>query len=77
VWNRGTTERVILLLDFRNPNFGWRLLNPHITPDMQSFIRQQWPELSLNEKFGYYLWRMANCWRKPRTYVDEIPVKSA
>jgi hypothetical protein len=27
VWNRGTTERVVLVLDFRNADFGWRLLN--------------------------------------------------
>lgn len=75
VWNRGTTERVILLMDFRNPDFGWRLLNPELTPDMQDFIRQSWPELSLNEKVSYYAWRMVNWWRKPRTYVGETPAK--
>lgn len=73
VWNRGTTERVVLLLDFRNPEFRWRLLNPEITPDMRKFICDQWPELSFGEKFGYYLWRMVNFWKKPRNYVDEFP----
>jgi beta-hydroxylase len=73
VWNRGTTERVVLLFDFRNPAFRWRLLNPEITPEMADFIRQQWPELTWNEKFGYVCWRLANCWRKPRRYVDEVP----
>jgi aspartyl/asparaginyl beta-hydroxylase (cupin superfamily) len=73
VWNRGTSERVILLLDFRNPAVRWRLLNPELTPEMQSFIRAQWHELSLGDKLGYIGWRLLNYWRKPRTYVDEVP----
>ncbi|HWY85237.1 MAG TPA: aspartyl/asparaginyl beta-hydroxylase domain-containing protein [Gemmataceae bacterium] len=72
VWNRGTTERVVLLLDFRNPAFRWRLLNPELTPDMQSFISAQWHELSVGDKLGYIGWRLLNYWRKPRTYVDEV-----
>jgi beta-hydroxylase len=75
VWNRAATERVVLLLDFRNPEFRWRLLNPEITPEMQEFIRQRWDKLTLWEKAGYYVWRVANFWRKPRRYVDEIPAK--
>ncbi len=74
VWNRSETERVVLLLDFRNPEYRWRLLNPEITPDMQDFIRSQWKELSFSDKFGFTMWRMLNFWRKPRTYVDETPV---
>jgi beta-hydroxylase len=76
VWNRGNTERVILLVDFRNPDFRWHFLNPQITPEMQDFFRQQWPELTWSEKLSFYCWRMANWWRKPRTYVEEIPPKS-
>jgi aspartyl/asparaginyl beta-hydroxylase (cupin superfamily) len=72
VWNRGASQRVVLLLDFRNPAFRWRFLNPELTPDMQNFIREQWHDLSLGEKLGYYGWRMLNFWRKPRTYVDEV-----
>jgi aspartyl/asparaginyl beta-hydroxylase (cupin superfamily) len=72
VWNRGDKERVVLLFDFRNPEFRWRLLNPQITPDMQNFIQQRWPQLSMGEKFGFVCWRLANFWRKPRTYVDEV-----
>ena len=71
VWNRGTTERVVLLFDFRNPSYRWRLLNPEITPDMQDFIRSQWKELSFADKFGFTMWRMLNFWRKPRHYVGE------
>jgi beta-hydroxylase len=76
VWNRGDTERVVLLMDFRNPEFRWRLLNPELTPDMQTFIRQRWHQLTLKEKAGYVAWRALNFWRKPRTYVDEVPAKS-
>ena len=75
VWNRGTSERVVLLLDFRNPAFRWRFLNPELTPDMLNFIRAQWPELSLSEKMGYMASRVLNFWRKPRTYVDEVPAR--
>lgn len=71
VWNRGDTERVVLLLDFRNPQFRWRLLNPEITPDMQAFIRQRWPDLTVGEKIGFLAWRAVNFGKKPREYVDE------
>jgi aspartyl/asparaginyl beta-hydroxylase (cupin superfamily) len=37
-WNRGGTERVVLLLDFRNPEFRWRLLNPDPTPEIERYI---------------------------------------
>jgi beta-hydroxylase len=76
VWNRGETERVVLLLDFRNPAYRWRLLNPEITPDMQKFIRDQWHELSFADKFGFTMWRILNFWRRPREYVDEFPAKT-
>jgi ornithine lipid ester-linked acyl 2-hydroxylase len=71
VWNGGDTERVVLLLDFRNPDFGWRLLNPEITPDMQDFIKQRWNDLTLGEKVGFAVWRAMNFWKKPREYVGE------
>ncbi len=38
---------------------------------MHKFIKESWPELSFKEKAGYYLWRLTNFWKKPRTYVDE------
>jgi aspartyl/asparaginyl beta-hydroxylase (cupin superfamily) len=75
VWNRGDSERVVLLLDVRNPDFRWRLLNPEITPDMQQFIKQRWKQLTFKEKMGFVAWRALNFWRKPRTYVDEIPAR--
>jgi len=30
-WNLGATERVVLLLDFRNSGFRWRWLDPDLT----------------------------------------------
>jgi beta-hydroxylase len=66
-WNFGDQERVVLLIDFRNPQFRWRLLNPDLTPEIQDFIKQTWSELSLREKVGFYLWRTINIrrrWRK-------------
>jgi len=71
VWNRGTGERVVLLLDFRNPDFKWRLLNPEISPEMRDFISQRWKQLTWKEKLGFAAWRASNFWRKPRRYVDE------
>lgn len=78
VWNNGAHERVVLLMDIRNPDFKWRLLNPEMTPDMANFIRQRWKQLSIREKIGFVAWRAMNFWKKPRTYVGEThpPVKA-
>lgn len=62
-WNHGQDERVVLLLDFRNPEFGWRMLNPQLTPELLAFIDQTWSELSWIEKMKYYGWRALNLWR--------------
>lgn len=57
-WNFGDTERVVLLLDFRNPAFRWRLLNPDLTPEIERYIRDQWNDLSVKEKAHYWAWRL-------------------
>ena len=62
-WNRGHQQRVVLLLDFRNPEFHWRLLNPIVTPELHSFIKQTWKEVCWREKMSYYVWRVINFWR--------------
>jgi beta-hydroxylase len=59
-WNRGTEERIVLLLDFRNPEFGWKLLNPALTPEIQEFIKQTWNDLTWREKASYFAWRAMN-----------------
>jgi len=59
-WNRGDQERVVLLIDFRNPEFRWRMLNPDLTPEIRQFIEQQWSELSFYERLRFYFWRGMN-----------------
>ena len=56
-WNMGDSERVILLLDFRNPEFRRRLLNPHLTPEIAQYIRERWGDMNVAEKAQYWAWR--------------------
>lgn len=65
-WNHGPEPRVVLLLDFRNPRFRWKLLNPDLTAEIESYIRGQWSDLSLREKLSYGWWRLLNVGR-PRS----------
>ncbi|MBY0526036.1 MAG: aspartyl/asparaginyl beta-hydroxylase domain-containing protein [Gemmataceae bacterium] len=65
-WNHGDKERVVLLLDFRNPEFHWRLLNPDLTPEIQKFIQETWGELTFREKASYYFWRALRLWPRRR-----------
>jgi beta-hydroxylase len=74
-WNRGEKERVVLLIDFRNPEFRWRLLNPDLTPELSDFITQTWKELTFKEKLLYYGWRMFKFGRVTTAERKE-PVKS-
>jgi aspartyl/asparaginyl beta-hydroxylase (cupin superfamily) len=67
VWNRSAEERVVLLLDFRNPKFKWKLLNPALSPELQEFIGERWPQLTFGEKAGYVLWRIMNLGRRRTT----------
>jgi hypothetical protein len=50
----------VLLLDFRNPAFRWKLLNPDLTPEIEQYIKSQWDDLSAKEKLHYWLWRATN-----------------
>jgi len=63
-WNFGAEDRVVLLLDVRNPQFRWRLLNPDLTAEIEQYIRGQWDELSLREKAHYWAWRLFNARRR-------------
>ncbi len=69
-WNMGDRERVVLLLDFRNPEFRRRLLNPHLTPEITRYMREQWRDLSLAEKAQYWTWRAIN--RRQRLEAREL-----
>jgi beta-hydroxylase len=73
-WNRGQEERVVLLIDFRNPQFRWRLLNPDLTSEIEAYIRDQWHDLSLQEKAHFCGWRLLNFWRRrSRAKAAETP----
>ena len=59
-WNVGDAERVVLLLDVRNPEFRWRLLNPDLTPEIEQYILEQWSDMGINDKMHYWAWRLFN-----------------
>ena len=64
-WNRGTTTRTILLLDFKNPRHRFRLLNPSFSPEFAEFVEKvRWPEMGLRERWMWRLWKLAH-WRRP------------
>jgi beta-hydroxylase len=65
-WNFGDQTRVVLLIDFRNPLFRWRLLNPDLTAEVQEYIRSKWHDLSLREKLSYRAWQVLNFRRRRR-----------
>ena len=65
-WNFGNEDRVVLLLDFRNPDFRWRVLNPDLTEEIERYIRDQWGDMSMREKAHYWGWRVANVRRRRR-----------
>ena len=65
-WNRGTTTRTILLLDFKNPRYRFRILNPGFSPEFVEFVEKvQWPEMRLGEKLMWMLWKLTHLGRKP------------
>lgn len=72
-WNFGDAERVVLLLDFRNPEFRWKLLNPDLTAEIEEYIRGQWRDLSAKEKVHYWAWRAMN-WRRRKRRAPAEPV---
>jgi aspartyl/asparaginyl beta-hydroxylase len=63
-WNLGATERVVLLVDLRNPGFRWRWLNAELTPEIERYICDQWDDMTIGEKTDYRLWRIANVHRR-------------
>lgn len=63
-WNRGSTPRTILLLDFRNPRYRFRVLNPSLSVEFVEFVDTvRWPEMSLREKLAWKLWKVMH--RRP------------
>ena len=65
-WNRGTSTRTILLLDFKNPRYRFRVLNPGLSVEFVDFVEKvRWPEMSFRERLRWRLWKLAHLGRKP------------
>ncbi len=65
-WNRGTTARTILLLDFKNPRYRFRILNPSFSPEFVEFVQKvQWPQMGWKEKLMWRLWQLTHLGGNP------------
>jgi beta-hydroxylase len=65
-WNRGTSTRTILLLDFKNPRHRFRLLNPGLSVEFVEFVEKvRWPEMSFRERLRWRFWKLAHLGRRP------------
>jgi len=65
-WNRGTTTRTVLLLDFKNPRYRHRILNPSFSAEFVDFVEKvRWPEMGFREKWTWRLWKLAHWGRTP------------
>ena len=65
-WNRGTTTRTVLLLDFKNPKYRFRILNPSLSAEFAEFVEKvRWPEMNFSERMHWRLWKLAHLGRKP------------
>ena len=64
-WNRGTEARTILFLDFKNPRYKFRILNPILSIEFVEFVKTvRWPEMSLRERLAFRFWQLVNLTRK-------------
>ena len=65
-WNRGTTTRTVLLLDFKNPRYRFRLLNPGLSTEFVDFVENvRWPDLTWQERMKWRLWKFTRFGRQP------------
>jgi beta-hydroxylase len=65
-WNRGTTTRTVLLLDFKNPRYRFRVLNPGLSVEFVDFVEKvRWPEMNFRERMNWRLWKLTHLGRKP------------
>lgn len=65
-WNRGTTTRTVLLVDFKNPRYRFRMLNPGLSLEFVAFVEQvRWPEMNFSERMRWRLWKLTHLGRKP------------
>ena len=64
-WNQGADNRTVLLLDFKNPRYKFRILNPILSVEFVEFIKNvRWPEMTMLERLGFRFWQLVNCTRK-------------
>lgn len=60
-WNRGATTRTILLLDFKNPRYRFRILNPSFSTEFVQFVENvRWAEMGFRERWAWRLWKLAH-----------------
>ena len=65
-WNRGTTTRTILLLDFKNPQYRFRVLNPALSVEFVDFIENvRWPIMNWRERMKWRFWKLSHLGRRP------------
>jgi beta-hydroxylase len=65
-WNRGQTTRTVLLLDFKNPRYRFRILNPSLSVEFAEFVEKvRWPEMSFRERVHWRLWKLIHLGGKP------------
>lgn len=63
-WNRGTTTRTVLLLDFKNPRHRFRILNPGFSAEFVDFVENvRWREMGFRERLAWQLWKVTH--RRP------------
>jgi beta-hydroxylase len=65
-WNRGTTTRTVLLLDFKNPRYRFRVLNPALSVEFVDFVEKlRWPDMNWRERMKWRLWKLTHLGCKP------------
>ena len=65
-WNRGTTTRTVLLVDFKNPRYRFRLLNPGLSPEFVTFVETvRWPAMNWRERMKWRMWKLSHLGRTP------------
>ncbi len=65
-WNLGATERTVLLVDFRNPRYRFRPLNPALSAEFVEYVEhERWPALGWRDRMVWRLWKLARLGRTP------------
>jgi hypothetical protein len=54
------------LLDFKNPRYRHKILNPSFSAEFIDFIEKvRWPEMGFRERWAWRLWKFTHLGRKP------------